>query len=107
MFLGASDLSLREPYYSSVTGMNKLYHNGKKIGTISLFDEYGILGPVIKSNGRVYDSAFIIGQEPDSMRGNYSKTQAFPGAIAELNIWDRLLEDDEIYRIGKGQNIII
>ena len=86
--------------YSGKTGMNTLYHNGQLVGTISLLDYYGIYGPLIQGTRTVYESAFIIGQEPDSMRGDYKKSQAFPGQIAELNIWNRILEKEEISKMA-------
>jgi hypothetical protein len=89
--------------YSSISGNSALYHNGKLIGNISLVDNTDIgvnRAPSIPRASSAYDSSFIIGQEPDSMRGNFSKYQAFPGDIAELNIWDRSLKVEEIYQIA-------
>ena len=82
--------------YSNTTGISSLYHNGKRIGRFSLLDEYGHTGPGIYGSKNVHDAALIIGQEPDSMRGDYIESQAFPGDISELNIWDKILEEEEI-----------
>ena len=41
-------------------------------------------------------SAFILGQEPDTLRGSFNPKQAFRGKIANLNLWNRILSDQEI-----------
>jgi hypothetical protein len=89
--------------YSSISGYSALYHNGKLIRNISLINNTDIglnQVPSIPGGARAHDSSFIIGQEPDSMRGRFSKYQAFPGNIAELNVWNRPLKVEEIYRIA-------
>ena len=58
----------------------------------------------IPGSQEVYDSSFIIGQEPDSLRGGYSESQGFPGDIAELNIWDKVLEESLILKMAKCSN---
>lgn len=90
--------------YSIKTGIHKLYHNGQWVGTVSMINEHQLSGSLIRGSSSVYDSAFIIGQEPDSMRGDFSKAQAFPGEIAELNIWDRLIGENDIFEIAKCMN---
>jgi hypothetical protein len=89
--------------YSSFCGYSSLYHNGKLITNISLLNNTDIginRVPSIPGGASAHDSSFIIGQEPDSMRGSFSKFQAFPGDIAELNLWDRSLKVEEIYQIA-------
>jgi len=89
--------------YSSISGNSALYHNGKLIGNISLFNNTDIginQVPSIPGSATAYNSSFIIGQEPDSIRGSFSKLQAFPGDIAELNVWDRSLNVEEIHKIA-------
>ena len=88
--------------YSSITGINKAYHNGKLIGTVSFVDEYGTRGPSMDRSEDVYESALIIGQEPnDGMKGGYSAARAFPGDIAELHVWNRIITDDEILQLAR------
>ena len=44
----------------------------------------------------MFDSAFIIGQEPDEIRGGYEANQAYIGDIAELNVWSYILTEEKI-----------
>ena len=85
----------------------ELYHNGEKI---QIYQSYQIIDdsehnefiPLNMSKStEVYDSAFIIGQEPDSMRGSFEKDESFPGDISELNIWDRVLDEADISGMAK------
>ena len=46
-------------------------------------------------------SAFIIGQEPDQIRGQYELDQLFNGDIAELNIWNMVLDNKIILDMAK------
>ena len=89
--------------YSSIKGTSWLYHNGELISTLSLNDK-SIKGttilPTIPSSNKSYISSFIVGQEPDSMKGNFSEDQAFTGEISELNIWDTILTSSKINAIS-------
>ena len=49
-----------------------------------------------RSSDGIFKSALILGQEPDEIRGGFSMDQLFKGQIAELNIWDFVLEDGTI-----------
>lgn len=44
----------------------------------------------------MYDAAMIFGQEPDKMRGNFDKFQAFVGDLAEFNLWSYIISETEI-----------
>ena len=57
-------------------------------GTAQVLDH--ILSKFLALLGKVVDSAFVLGQEPDapSPRGGYEASQAFVGDITELNLWD-------------------
>ena len=87
--------------YSSKTGKNILYHNGVFVATKSSVDEHGSKGPAIKSRADVYDASIILGQEQDTMRGKYDPTQAFYGQLAEFNMWDRVLDQNVISKMGQ------
>ena len=84
----------------SKTGINKMYLNGHKQGSFT------INSPSVKDGtpgtDEVYDSAFIIGQDPDppSPNGGYEKEQVFVGDITELNIWNKTLDETEILNMG-------
>ena len=91
--------------YSSKTGENNLYHNGQWVGEVNLLDHYGTTGPSIQASDSLDDFAFIIGQEPDSMRGDYQESQGFPGEVTELNVWDMLLKENDIFRMANCTDV--
>ena len=100
--------------YSISKEVSWLYHNGQLISNLTISDEtvYGYkFTSVIPSSSEAYDSSFIVGQEPDSMRGTFNEKQAYSGDIFGLNIWDRILSSRDIEsmyscaRLPKG-NII-
>ena len=84
--------------YSSITGVNRLYHNGMLAAekVLENTEEY----PSISGRDAVYDDAFIIGQEPDSMRGGFAARQAFYGSISELHLWDNILKENDIQNLA-------
>ena len=86
--------------FESETKTNKFYLNGEFQGSFiidSEFIENGVLG-----TDEVFDSAFIIGQEPDppSPRGGFEKEQVFVGDITELNFWNFTLGEQDINNMG-------
>ena len=87
--------------YSISSNSIKLYHNGRKMQILTLKENNGPSPYSMPNSSMVYDSAFVVGQEPDSMRGRFVKGEAFTGDISELNIWDRSLDDAEIYGLAK------
>lgn len=87
--------------YSSITGINELYHNGILVGIKSSVDEHGTTGPAINASESVYDASIILGQEPDTIRGDYDPTQAFFGELAEFNMWDTILHKKMIRQMGQ------
>ena len=97
--------------YSTTSNEVKLYHNGKKFQSLSLENNVNSSAYNMPKSTSAFDSAFIVGQEPDSMRGNFDEGEAFPGDISELNVWDRALDDVEITgladcKITKRGNIV-
>ena len=81
--------------YSSLDHHNTLYYNGKILGRI----KHGKLTH-IEGHLNVFDSAFIIGQEPDTMRGGYDLNQVFSGQIYELNMWNKILTKEEVFSMA-------
>ena len=77
--------------YSSITKTTALYYNGKLTGT----KNHSSL-PIIPGSEAVDEYSFIFGQEPDSIRGDYSYHQALFGSIAEFNLWNISIEKSEI-----------
>jgi hypothetical protein len=81
--------------YSSFSGNNTFYYNGKYAGTVHLKHP-----PIIGSEDELPD-ALIIGQEQDAIKGRYELSQMFNGEISELNIWNQSLDDQTILNIAK------
>ena len=70
-------------YFSSKTGINELYYNGHIVSSTKVLDL-----PIIEGSLAAHDHHFILGQEPDKIRGGFDEEQAFFGSISELNIWN-------------------
>lgn len=43
----------------------------------------------------------ILGQEQDSLGGNFEASQSFIGKLTGVNIWGRVIREDEIMRMSK------
>ncbi|XP_032901307.1 C-reactive protein-like [Amblyraja radiata] len=54
-------------------------------------------GRVVRGSGQ-----FFLGQEQDSVGGNFDKKQSFVGEITDVNMWDRVLKPNEIELISQG-----
>ncbi|XP_076031404.1 uncharacterized protein LOC143019555 [Oratosquilla oratoria] len=79
-------------------GIYKAYYDGKKVveGKLQKKD------PPMALNGSI-----VIGQEQDYMNGGFDRTQSFSGDIAQINIWDRALSEEEITIIADCRTNII
>ena len=78
-------------YFSSKTGINRLYYNGRYVGSRTVLNL-----PLVEGSLGAYDHHFIIGQEPDKIRGAFEEDQAFFGSISELNVWNTSLSSTMI-----------
>ena len=87
--------------YSSITKTHQLYYNGERIETIQK-----TLLPVIPGSESTKEYAFIMGQEPDEIRGGFSASQAFYGTLAEFSLWNRVLQESEIKNVLKMEQIL-
>ena len=76
--------------YSSLTGRSSLYYNGALAADVTLPND--TVHPVIKGTEEVDRHLFVIGQEPDSVDGDYDEDQAVFGSISEFNIWDYVID---------------
>ena len=90
--------------FESTTGINKMYLNGELQGSFEISSDFtrrGVLG-----SDEVFESAFIIGQEPDppSPRGGFEAEQVFVGHITELNMWNYTLSEIKIKLKGTCKN---
>lgn len=79
--------------WENAAGSWKFYVNGSLLqsGDDFLIDE------VIPTNGVV-----ILGQDQDDYGGGFEQDQSFLGQIYGVNMWNRDLTDDEIYRLSKN-----
>ena len=87
--------------YSTAKGFAKVYYNGVLIATSNITKN-----TIIPGTNDVPNSLFIIGQEPDSLKGDFDITQVFNGEISELNIWKTVLPDDTISKLSNCIKII-
>lgn len=90
--------------FQSRNGKSKMYLNGELQGSFQFetdFVKAGILG-----SDEVYESAFVIGQEPDapSPNGGYEAEQVFVGDFTELNMWNKTLDATKIKLMGQCKN---
>ena len=84
--------------YSSIKAINKLYYNGQLISNLSIHSGHQpeFEAPIINSNKDAFESAFIIGQDQDNIKGGYDGAESFYGEIAGLNMWDSDIGDSKI-----------
>ena len=93
--------------YSSLTGKNKFYYNGKLVGELNLQQKYLNSNPPIpKGSNEANFSAFIIGQDQDGIKEYYSPLQALYGSIAELNLWDKVQDQSNIAMMASCKHIL-
>ena len=90
--------------FSIENGESKWYYNGKLLKD-EIFDVNGFQ-LAIKDSNKMYDSAFIFGQEPDALRGGFEVAEAFLGDTAELNIWNYVMKDDEILSLATCKSLM-
>ena len=79
-------------------GVVSIFHNGEIIGKESFTSESvasGILG-----SDEVFESYFIVGQDPDVIGPPYEEDDLFQGMITELNFWDKVLDQNTILELG-------
>ena len=80
--------------YSSIIGRHSMFLNGELVGMLNQSYKGG--KSIFKNINSINKSAFIIGQEPDDVRGGFDQREALSGEIAELNIWDHILSKSKI-----------
>ena len=86
-------------YFSSETGINELYFNGDLVQRVNSSNF-----PSIEGSLGSHDHHFIIGQEPDKIRGGFDEEQAFFGSISGLNIWNTSLSSRMIKDMSSCRN---
>ena len=109
--LGSTDLDIMvkvDPYrhrawnhvcvvYSNLTSSSIFYFNGQLVDN-KTYDSL----PVVPGSEFVGEYAFTLGQDPDTMRGNFSWDQAFYGRISELNLWNETIDESRIKAMATG-----
>ena len=83
--------------YTSRTA--NIYHNGRQTGSCSTPS-----GRRLTINGRV-----VLGQDQDSVGGNFQKEQAFGGELQKLNIYSKKLSSSEVgdmYSAGRCSDTV-
>ena len=83
---------------SMITGVSRFYHNGDVIGSKEINISY--IDTALKSSTDMEAASFIFGQEPDTIRGNFDKYQAFIGDLSEFNVWNYTLSGPDIYSMA-------
>ena len=89
-----------------MTRKSWFYFNGKLVGKIDILNEKSDMRPpIIKRSKATNYSSFIIGQDQDGVKANFEASQSFYGSLAELNLWDKVLDIKEISRLALCQGI--
>ena len=73
--------------WENTQGEYKLYKDGQ-------LKEQGLnhaVGSTLKSGGAV-----VLGQDQDSIGGGFELSHTLHGQLAEVNLWDRVLSEDDI-----------
>jgi len=81
--------------WSSQTGVAALYVNGRS-SVAKIYKR----GHVVQGGGRV-----VLGQDPDSLLGDYNEKQSFVGQISEVNLWDYVLLPRIIQDLVSGRRV--
>ena len=89
--------------YSGRTKRSKFYYNGRMVADEQI--DNGSIPSTIEENHDISNHAFVIGQESDSLRGDYNSNEAFYGNIAELNMWGTVMDNGEISRIANCEGL--
>ena len=89
--------------YSARTKRTRFYYNGRMIADTQM--DNSSIPSIIEESHHISNYAFVIGQEPDILRGDYNSDQAFYGDIAELNIWGTVMGNGEISRIANCEEL--
>ena len=90
--------------FSIESGESKWYYNGKIIRS-ETFNLKGF-NLAIQGSNEMHDSAFIFGQEPDALRGGFEVAEAFLGDVAELNIWNYVMKDEDVLSLATCKSLL-
>ena len=54
------------------------------------------------SPNRILPGAIVLGQEQDSYKGDFDADQSLQGNLTSVNMWDRILTEQEISELAKS-----
>jgi len=80
--------------YDAFRDVYKLYVDGEKMDSGSFAGDN--TPPTIRPGG-----VFVVGQDQDSLRGDYNRKQSWSGAVTQYNLWDFPMEDYDIENIAQ------
>ena len=89
--------------YSSLSGRNTLYHDGILVADKLL--PSNVPHPILPGSEDVQKYLFVIGQDPDTLEGDYSEDQAVFGSIAEFNLWNKIIDHSIIKEMAKCKKL--
>ena len=90
--------------FSTITGENQFYQNGESLGKENL--NVSNLDWIVKGKDDTSDTAFIFGQEQDSLRGGFEKYEAYIGDMSEFNFWNFTLNDSDIKSMAECKTLL-
>ena len=64
------------------------------------FSFYSASRPIQKGKFIPKGGLFVVGEEQDSLNGEFTPSESFIGDLSQLNIWDRELSVNEIYDLA-------
>ena len=83
------------------SGKVEIFLNGYRIGSETFTSKATANG--IKGSDEVFESYFILGQEPDVIGPPYEEADLFRGKITEVNFWNKILDEKTILKLGTCQ----
>ena len=86
------------------TGEVRIFHNGENIGKETFTPKSLVNG--IAGSEEVFESFFILGQEPDVIGPPYEKEDLFRGIITEVNVWDSVLDKNTISKLATCKHFL-
>ena len=71
-------------------------------GAVKMYEDGAVSGQGIVSKGHtiVSNGSLVLGQEQDKVGGGFDSSQAYYGDLSEVNMWNKVLSDDEISRMA-------
>ena len=86
--------------FSTLTGISQIFYNGNLMNTQHVENNKG--NNLFNNEDGKYglQKAFIFGQEPDEIIGDFDHLESFLGELGELSIWGHIVSDLNISRMA-------